>query len=66
MQTGVFEYISWVKSRSGFIQRVEPDFCPSASHAPPTHMLIPYGYDYRHVCPHCGHVTMVYGNSISC
>jgi hypothetical protein len=51
---------------SGFIKRAEHQMCRSLSHNPPTHMVIPYGYDYKHVCPQCGHVSYVLNNSISC
>jgi hypothetical protein len=28
--------------------------CQSQQHLPPTHIHIPYGMQYRHICPSCG------------
>ena len=29
--------------------------CTNPSHNPPTHLYIPYGKVYRHICPGCGY-----------
>ena len=34
-----------------------PKKCNNPSHEPPTHIYIPQGKGYRHVCPSCGKVT---------
>jgi hypothetical protein len=54
-------------AKSGFEDdpRVQ-DFCTSVSHTPPTHMVIPNGKRYRHVCPDCGHTQYIYSNNITC
>lgn len=32
--------------------RVKP--CRDSEHSPPMHLCIPYGMQYRHICPSCG------------
>lgn len=33
--------------------------CRSPGHEPPSAMVIPYGKQYRHVCPDCGAVAIL-------
>ena len=38
--------------------------CNHPSHNPPTHLYIPFGKRYRHVCPACGFTYYLYGSPI--
>lgn len=42
---------------SGFYDLPQVKNCKNPSHQPPTHIHIPQGKGYRHVCPSCGKVT---------
>jgi len=40
--------------------RFESDLpCIHPGHHPPSHMVIPFGKKYRHVCPGCGKVIVI-------
>jgi hypothetical protein len=39
--------------------------CMDPSHDPPTHMVIPKGKGYRHVCPRCRKVTTIISQQIN-
>jgi len=39
--------------------------CHNPSHYPPTHLYIPAGQQYRHVCPGCGEETIVQASTAS-
>jgi hypothetical protein len=58
------------KQESGFEDiegfPVKPFTCGDFSHAPPTHLHIPAGKRYRHVCPGCGMTTYVYSAEMVC
>jgi len=41
-------------NKSGFFPLEQPSFCGHPEHEPPTHLYIPQGQGYRHVCPFCG------------
>ena len=41
--------------QSGFFDLPQKRGCSHPSHNPPTHIVIPQGKGYRHVCPQCGH-----------
>ena len=43
-------------SESGFFDLPNIEKCKDPSHKPPTHIHIPRGKGYRHVCPSCGKV----------
>ncbi len=43
---------------------VEP--CLDPSHKPPTHLVIPRGQQYRHVCPTCGAEVVMRGSTVTC
>lgn len=45
------------KDQSGFEDAPCEHICGHPSHNPPTHLVIPQGKIYNHVCPGCG-VTM--------
>ena len=38
--------------------------CRDPSHEPPTHLVIPAGKRYRHVCPSCGRVVYVRSQNV--
>lgn len=40
--------------KSGFFDLAPATHCQHREHAPPTHIHIPAGKGYRHVCPGCG------------
>jgi hypothetical protein len=47
--------------RKGGLEPI-PNFkqpCRDPSHNPPTHMHIPQGMQYRHICPGCGAETVI-------
>ncbi len=51
--------------KSGFFDLPEQKVCRSIEHNPPTHLYIPEGKGYRHVCPDCGNVTTIIPQQIS-
>jgi hypothetical protein len=51
-------------SVSGFEPDPEPECCRHPEHNPPTHLCIPSGQRYRHVCPSCGAQAILRSASI--
>ncbi len=49
----------WTKKKSGFEDDPAPARCLHREHEPPSHMVIPQGKLYRHVCPGCGRETVL-------
>ena len=45
------------EKQGGFFDLPKDTRCKDKSHEPPTHIYIPQGKGYRHVCPSCGKVT---------
>ena len=45
------------EKQGGFFDLPKDTRCKDKSHKPPTHIYIPQGKGYRHVCPSCGKVT---------
>lgn len=45
--------------KSGFFDLPDHKRCRHPEHQPPSHMVIPPGKGYRHVCPGCGKVTVI-------
>ena len=45
------------EKQGGFFDLPQDTRCKDKSHKPPTHIHIPQGKGYRHVCPSCGKVT---------
>jgi hypothetical protein len=39
--------------------------CIDPSHEPPTHIVIPPGYEYEHVCPSCGFTIVLWGHDVT-
>lgn len=38
--------------------------CNDPEHYPPTHLWVPPGMGFRHVCPKCGRVSEIHGRPI--
>lgn len=47
------------KKKSGFEDDPTPFPCLDPEHEPPSHMVIPQGKVYRHVCPSCGRELII-------
>lgn len=47
------------KENSGFFDLPIKRQCFHPGHNPPSHICIPPGKGYRHVCPKCGQVTVI-------
>lgn len=43
----------------GFFDIPQSGVCQDKGHNFPTHLSIPYGKGYKHVCPSCGNVIIV-------
>jgi hypothetical protein len=58
-----FSHEPWNGSdkKGGFepLEKSEWEPCISPGHNPPTHLYIPPGQQYRHVCPCCGAETVM-------
>jgi hypothetical protein len=35
------------------------DICTDPEHEPPSHLYIPPGYSYTHICPSCGRQVLL-------
>lgn len=53
------------EKQGGFFELPQDTRCKDKSHEPPTHIYIPQGKGYRHVCPSCGKVTELIPPQIS-
>ena len=53
------------EKQGGFFDLPQDTRCKDKSHEPPTHIHIPQGKGYRHVCPSCGKVTELIPPQIS-
>lgn len=45
--------------RSGFFNLPTQEVCRNPDHNAPTHLHIPQGQGYRHICPSCGHTVVL-------
>lgn len=54
------------KEQSGFEDDMTPKRCLHPEHQPPSHLFIPQGKVYRHVCPSCGFVMRIKPVEIIC
>lgn len=52
--------------KGGFFDLPKQDFCHHREHKPPTHLYIPPGKGYVHVCPGCGKRTTIIPPQIHC
>ena len=55
-------YPQATRRRSGFEDAPSKKSC-GEYHNPPTHLYIPEGKIYRHVCPCCGKETIMHSNA---
>ena len=53
------------KEKGGFFDLDLVKKCNSPEHEPPTHIYIPYGKGYKHVCPQCGQTQDIIPPQIS-
>ena len=53
------------EKKGGFFDLPQDRTCKDKSHEPPTHIHIPQGKGYRHICPSCGKVTELIPSQIS-
>lgn len=51
--------------KGGFFPLPKSKQCKDPSHSPPSHICIPQGQGYRHVCPSCGNVIELIPPQIS-
>jgi len=51
--------------KSGMFDLPKMDICNDPEHEPPSHICIPQGKGYRHVCPKCGKVAILIPTQIS-
>jgi len=47
------------KERGGMFDLPKENVCRDPEHEPPTHISIPHGKGYRHICPSCGKKTVL-------
>lgn len=65
-QTDLEKIMEKPKKQSYFITLPKEDRCTDPSHNPPTHMVIPQGQIYVHVCPSCQRESSIMSPQISC
>ncbi len=41
-----------------------PAPCRDMGHNPPSHIVIPHGMQYRHVCPGCGQEAVIQSHAV--
>jgi len=54
-----------IEKKSGFEDIPVQEQCRHPEHNPPTHLYIPPGKRYRHVCPGCGQERVIQPPQIS-
>lgn len=50
------------KEESGFFDITPQQICTHPEHNFPSHLVIPQGKGYKHVCPGCGRVIVIHNN----
>lgn len=55
-----------LRALCGFEPIPTPVGCSHPEHNAPTHLVIPYGMQYRHYCPGCGRQVVVRSSQITC
>jgi predicted RNA-binding Zn-ribbon protein involved in translation (DUF1610 family) len=60
------EQLEQQRKQGGFKKLPVEQMCTSPFHAPPTHIYIPAGYVYEHVCPCCGATQILRSSQITC
>jgi len=58
-KNGVNHGRSVTSKRSGIEDDDKPEPCRHPEHNPPTHLYIPAGKRYRHICPGCGQEAII-------
>jgi len=53
-------------NKSGFEMLKDEAFCLDINHSPPTHLWIPQGKQYRHICPTCGKEQVLKSVTVTC
>lgn len=53
------------KEKSGFFDLEKNSACSNPEHKPPTHLHIPQGKGYKHICPSCGQISILIPPQIS-
>lgn len=56
----------WPEQRGGFEDIPQVERCNSPEHNPPSHICIPYGKQYRHICPDCKKEQVVKSLEVYC
>lgn len=51
--------------KDGFFDLPKQKICSDLRHNAPSHIYIPQGKWYRHTCPSCGKVTVIYPQQIT-
>lgn len=51
--------------KGGFFDLPKVNTCKDHSHNPPSHIYIPQGKGYKHVCPSCGAESTIIPQQIS-
>lgn len=51
--------------KSGFFPLEEQKICRDLQHNPPSHMVIPPGQGYLHVCPSCQRQVKIFPQTVS-
>jgi len=47
------------EKQSGFFDLDKNTICTDNQHNPPSHLLVPPGKGYKHVCPGCGQIKII-------
>jgi hypothetical protein len=45
--------------KGGFFDLPKTDVCRDPSHNPPSHLYVPPGKGYNHICPSCGKASTI-------
>jgi hypothetical protein len=59
-------YFDAQRQHSGFEPAPRIDVCLDNQHNPPTHLYVPAGLRYRHVCPRCGATVFLESPEVTC
>lgn len=54
-----------LNKQGGFFDLPKLNICNNPEHNPPTHIHIPQGKGYRHICPGCGKEQVIIPQQIS-
>lgn len=65
IKNGMFNIETTGKKGGFFDLPAEYKKCTSPEHEPPTHIHIPHGKGYKHICPVCGKETIIIPGEVS-